>query len=90
MNKDWHDLIQRHMAGFLDDDGAAALQDGLKTKPELRTLYLNYMNLDVALEARASSAETTRSLLLAAPSTAASRVSRRWPGRPLTAAAAGI
>ena len=53
MNHDWHDLIQRYIAGTLADHDALALQDALKSDEDLRALYLDYMNLDVALEAHA-------------------------------------
>ena len=87
---DWHDLIQRHMAGLLDDEEAAAFQDALKTEAELRKLYLHYMTLDVALESHASSAKTTRTLLMT-PSVRVERLAFSWfQWRPLTAAAAGL
>ena len=57
MNTDWHDIIQRYIAGTLADEESAALQDALKADAELRALYLDYMNLDVALEAAAGAAE---------------------------------
>ncbi len=65
MNTDWHDLIQRNMAGLLDEDEATTLQNGLKNDAELRRLYLHYMNLDVALEAHAGSQATINEMLVA-------------------------
>ncbi len=53
MNQDWHDLIQRHIAGLLDKDECRRFQDLLKAEPALRGLYLHYINLDSALSARA-------------------------------------
>jgi hypothetical protein len=87
MNPDWHDLIQRHMAGLTTDDEAAALQDLLKQDDNAARLYLRYTNLDLALESKASSMDATRELLTAPATTR----SPRWLSwRPLTAAAAGI
>ncbi len=83
MNTDWHELIQRHMAGITTAEDAALLQDSLKREDAVAGLYLRYMNLDVALEAHAiSAAEVTRTLL-AKPATR-----QRWfQWRPLAAAA---
>jgi hypothetical protein len=41
MNHDWHDLIQRYIAGTLMDDEALALQNALKFDKDLRALYLD-------------------------------------------------
>ncbi len=53
MSPHWHDLIQNHLAGRTTPEEVLALQEALKTDAELRALYLDYMNLDVALEAMA-------------------------------------
>lgn len=90
MNPDSHDLIQRHMAGLLTEDEAAALQTRLKADTDLRRLYLHYMNLDVALEAQAGSRDRVSDLLRAAPLTENKPAVRWLSWRPLTAAAAGI
>jgi len=90
MNSDWHDLIQRHIAGLTTDAEATHLQDSLKRDDAVARLYLRYMNLDVALEAQASSAEATQTLLMVAPPPAASRSSVWFRWRPLAAAAAGL
>lgn len=88
MNPDSNDLIQRHMAGLLTDDEAAALQTSLKADTDLRRLYLHYMNLDVALEAQAGSRDRVIDLLRAAP-LPENKPAVRWHSwRPLTAAAA--
>jgi hypothetical protein len=87
MNPDWHDLIQRHMAGLTTEDEAAALQDLLKHDDNAARLYLRYANLDLALESKASSLDATRELLTA-PVTIRSPQWLSW--RSLTAAAAGI
>jgi len=90
MNTDWHDLIQRHMVGTLDVQEAAILQSGLKTNPELRTVYLHYMNLDVALEAHAGSSATVNEMLISPNAAEPNRSARWFAWRPLIAAAAGI
>ena len=90
MNTDWHDLIQRHMAELLDEEESLTLQNGLRTDPQLRRLYLHYMNLDVALESHAGASATVHEMLLSPQREG----SMRWRGwlqwRPLTAAAAGL
>lgn len=87
MNPDWHDLIQRHMAGLTTEDEAAALQELLKHDDNAARLYLRYTNLDLALESKASSMDATRELLTAP---IVSRSPRWTSWRPLTAAAAGL
>jgi hypothetical protein len=87
MNPDWHDLIQRHMAGLTTEDEAASLQELLKQDDNAARLYLRYTNLDLVLESKASSMDVTRELLTA-PATI--RPPRWLSWRPLTAAAAGI
>lgn len=89
MNHDWHDLVQRYIAGTLTDDEALALQNALKCDKDLRALYLDYMNLDVALGSHADS-RTAVNEMLASPSTPPSRPVRWLSWRPLTAAAAGL
>lgn len=90
MNPDSHDLIQRHMAGLLTEDEAAALQTRLKADTDLRRLYLHYMNLDVALEAQAGSRDRVIDLLRAAPLKENKPAVRWLSWRSLAAAAAGI
>jgi len=87
MNPNWHDLIQRHMAGLTTDDEAAALQELLKQDDNAARLYLRYTNLDLALESKASSMDATRELLTRP---IISRSPRWLSCRPLTAAVAGI
>lgn len=55
MNPAWHDIIQRHIAGTTTAEEAIGLEAALIADAELRALYLDYMNLDVALEAMAAS-----------------------------------
>jgi ferric-dicitrate binding protein FerR (iron transport regulator) len=61
MNRDWHDLIQRQMAGLLSEDESLRFQGLLKAEPALRRLYLHYMNLDVALSSHARAIEPSDS-----------------------------
>ncbi|MDB6133413.1 MAG: hypothetical protein JWM59_1656 [Verrucomicrobiales bacterium] len=56
MKTDWHDLIQRHMAGTTTAQEATALGEALHADAGLRVLYLDYMNLEVALEEAAGAA----------------------------------
>ena len=56
MNNHWHEHIQRYVNGQADAAEAAALQAALAADAELRALYLDYMNLDVALGAAAEAA----------------------------------
>lgn len=90
MNTDWNELIHRYIAGQTTDEETRHLEAKLKTDDELADLYLRHIELEVALEAQASSAQITRELL----STPAEPVTRRgtswYAWRPLTAAAAGI
>ena len=53
MSADWHDTIQRYMSGSTTREESEALEDALKNDAELRLLYLDYLNLDLALEAKA-------------------------------------
>lgn len=66
MNHDWHDLIQRYIAGRLLDNEALALQEALKSNKALRALYLDYTNLDVALGSHAESRAAVNKVLTSA------------------------
>jgi hypothetical protein len=90
MNNDWHDLIQRHMAGLLDEEEATAFQSGLKSDPDLRKLYLHYMNLDVALEAHAGSSSTVNEMLTSPYRSEPRRFVGSLSWRPLAGVAAGL
>ncbi len=74
MSPHWHDLIQNHLAGHTTPEDILALQEALKDDVELRALYLDYMNLDVALEAMAEEMPQAKIV--------------RFPWRPLVAMAA--
>ena len=56
MKNHWHEQIQRHLNGQSSTEEAAALHEALNEDAELRALYLDYMNLDVALGAAAEMA----------------------------------
>jgi anti-sigma factor RsiW len=56
MNDHWHRQIQRHMNGESGPEESAALEAALARDPEVRALYLDYMNLDAALGATAEAA----------------------------------
>ena len=88
MNKDWHDVIQQYIAGTLPDDEALTLQNALKSDADLRALYLDYINLDVALGAHAESRAAVIEVLSSPMSGETSRSIRWLTWRPLTAAAA--
>ena len=90
MNHDWHDLIQRYIAGTLPDDEALGLQNALKSDKDFRALYLDYMNLDVALGSHAESRAAVNEILAAPVAGETSRSTRWLSWRPLTAAAAGV
>lgn len=84
MKKDWHDPIQRHLAGLSSAEETAELQNALKADAKLRSLFLDYANLDAALGALADAAEFTPADLKITPAPHA-----RWLAwRPLAAAAA--
>ncbi|HCN76124.1 MAG TPA: hypothetical protein DIT13_02880 [Verrucomicrobiales bacterium] len=88
MSTDWNDLIQRHIAGLTTEAEAAQLQQALKADDSLADLYIRHIELDVALEAKAASAEATRELLTAPVADEARRSTRWLAWRPLAAAAA--
>ena len=61
MKNHWHEQIQRYVNGQAGTEEAAALQAALNEDADLRALYLDYMNLDVALGAAAEAATVTES-----------------------------
>jgi hypothetical protein len=93
MNKDnhWHDLIQKHLAGMATQEESTALERALETDSNLRSLYLDYANLDMAL---GSSAEAAKALQNAQVIPSSSRIKESKPVkrslRPLTTAVAGV
>ena len=56
MKDRWHEQIQRYVNGQSSEGEAAALHEALNEDTELRTLYLDYVNLDAALGAMADAA----------------------------------
>jgi hypothetical protein len=56
MRNHWHEQIQRYVNGQAGAGEVAALQAALDEDADLRALYLDYMNLDVALGAAAEAA----------------------------------
>jgi hypothetical protein len=59
MKEHWHEPIQRYVAGDSTQEETTALQQALKDDAELRALYLDYLNLDLALGAAAEAASMT-------------------------------
>ncbi|MEY5008878.1 MAG: hypothetical protein RLZZ253_17 [Verrucomicrobiota bacterium] len=67
MTPDWHDLIQRHLAGACTQEECELLQTALMKEEAVARLYLQYANLEVALEAQANSTQSLREILLQEP-----------------------
>jgi hypothetical protein len=89
MSGDWHESIQRCLVGSATEEETAELQQELKKDAGLRALYLDYINLDLALEAKAEAMEETHTPKVVSISSLDARPTRnrsRW--RPLAAAAA--
>ncbi len=87
MTDDCDDLIERQLNGTLCDEEAAALQVALKADRSLRLRYLDFANLDFALEAKAASARE----LLNAPYEVKAKQESSWlSSRSLVATGAGI
>jgi ferric-dicitrate binding protein FerR (iron transport regulator) len=63
MKTNCHELIQSYLSGTCSPEEFHELEKGLKSDDAVAQLYLQYMNLDVALAAQASSSEATRVLL---------------------------
>ena len=87
MNTDWHDLIQRHIAGLTTEEENALLHESLKRDDAVARLYLRYMNLDVALEAHAGSQAAVAEMLEQQNQVEAKHSTRWLSWRPLAAAA---
>jgi hypothetical protein len=94
MNAKWHDIIQRWLAGTATDAEAAELQEALKSDGELRKLYLEYANLDAALETAANDASMGRASVTKFPESAKGRKPERrrswWIPAAAVAAIAAI
>ena len=85
----WHDLIQKQLAGIATPEESTELEQALEDDAKLRTLYLDYANLDMALESSAKAATALQEAQLLADRPAI-RKSSWFSLRPLTTAAAGI
>lgn len=90
MNDHWHEQIQRCLAGDSTLDEIAALQQALKDDAELRALYLDYMNLDVALGAAATIHEVEANEVAEFPRPLARSLPRAWRWLAATAACAAL
>jgi hypothetical protein len=91
MKNHWHEQIQRHMNGQSSGEETAALHEALNEEAELRALYLDYANLDVALGEAAEAATITEIEVVQADSLSqpfARLFSRPW--RWVAAAAACV
>ncbi len=66
MSDSAHDLIQRYMSGWMEEEERQAFLEALRTDGELRALYLHYANLDIALEGKAGLSQLGASRLVAA------------------------
>jgi len=53
MKSHWHETIQQYVDGQSSAEETVALFNGLNEDADLRALYLDYMNLDMALGAMA-------------------------------------
>lgn len=90
-DNDWHDLIQRHLTGMASPEEAATLENALEANADLRSLYLDFANIDMALGASAEAAKALQEVqVLPSPDRGRSLGPVRRSLRPLTAAAAGI
>jgi hypothetical protein len=56
MKSHWHETIQQYVDGRSNPEEVVALINGLNEDADLRALYLDYMNLDMALGAMADAA----------------------------------
>jgi hypothetical protein len=90
MKSCWHEAVQRYLDRQSSTEEAAALHEALNRDAELRTLYLDYMNLDAALGSAAAAAVNTeigidRTVTFPRPAARSSPHYWRW----LAATAAG-
>ena len=89
MNPDLDSLIRGRLAGTLTEEEADTLQAALTSDPELRRIYLDHINLECALVARAGSSDAMRELI-AFPAAAQPQLGRWLQWRSIAAAAAGL
>ncbi len=88
MSTNPHELVQCYLSGEATAEETATLQEALKADADLRALYLDFANLDVALEGVAAATEPLDVPRAVATARAPRSPWMQW--RPLTAAAAGV
>lgn len=84
MKTNWNELLHRYADGLATPEEAAALEARLLEDPALRSMYLDLMNLDVALAALADARTDPADIPSFAPTARST-----WM-RPFIAAAAGL
>ena len=88
MSEDWHDVIQRYISGSASREESERLQEALKDDAEVRLLYLDYLNLELALEAKAESIGEVAEMVPITDFPSAAKSRPRQIRRRLAAAAA--
>ncbi len=86
MKPEWHELIQRYIAGTLADADARELEVALKQDDQLADLYLSHVNLDLALAAMSETLEIQQHFKAPVASTPVRQ--SLWCSRPAWLAAA--
>lgn len=93
MKTHWHEHIQRYLNGQSSAEEAAALHQALNEDAELRSLYVDYANLDVALGVAAENADFTEDEFgktLSFPTTRSRSSPRSWQWLAAAAACAAL
>lgn len=90
MKSHWHEQIQLYASGQSSADESAALEASLSEDAQLRALYLDYMNLDVALGAAAAIIENGISRTATFPRPPARLSPHYWRWLAATAACAAL
>ena len=91
MKSCWHEAVQRYLDRQSSTEEAAALHEALNRDAELRTLYLDYMNLDAALgSAAAVNTEIGIDRTVTFPRPAARSSPHYWRWLAATAAGAAL
>jgi anti-sigma factor RsiW len=81
MKNHWHEQILRYVNGQASAEEVATLQAALNEDAQLRALYLDYINLDVALGAAAEAAtipESETARIATSPRSPAQSLPRYW------------
>ena len=89
-NNGWHDLIQKHLAGIATPEEAAKLEQSLESDADLRSLYLDYANLDMALSDSAEAATALREAQVIPTKSASRNLTPVWLSLTVVAAALAI